>query len=137
MNWTFRFSVIYTHQIVQTLREKEKRKKLGLALGGRFNRGGKNMENVSGSSSKDKKVKLENLPVKKVPNLEGLHNRCIEKESMIQELKKDIESVKYRLEMGKHEVQTGNTEAILTLTKEYNRLRSEYPSLLNASGKSK
>ncbi|RZC92912.1 hypothetical protein C5167_007234 [Papaver somniferum] len=95
------------------------------------------MENVSGSSSKDKKVKLENLPVKKVPNLEGLHNRCIEKESMIQELKKDIESVKYRLEMGKHEVQTGNTEAILTLTKEYNRLRSEYPSLLNASGKSK
>ncbi|KAI3862435.1 hypothetical protein MKX03_019169 [Papaver bracteatum] len=95
------------------------------------------METVSGSSSKDKKVKLESLPVKKVPKLEGLNNRCIEKESKIQEVKKDIESLKYRLEMGKHELQSESTEAILTLTKEYNRLRSEYHSLLNASAESK
>ncbi|KAI3937941.1 hypothetical protein MKX01_027868 [Papaver californicum] len=90
------------------------------------------MENASGSSFKDK-VLLES----KVPKLEGLRNQYIEKESKIQELKKEIESVKHRLEMGKHELQTENMEAILTLTKEYNRLRSEYHSLSNTSGNPK
>ncbi|KAI3981207.1 hypothetical protein MKX01_041346 [Papaver californicum] len=95
------------------------------------------MENVSGSSLKDNKVLLESLPVKKVPKLETLHNQYFEKESKIQELKQEIESMKHRPEMGKHKLQTENMEAILTLTKEYNRLRSEYHSLSNTSGNSK
>ncbi|KAF5471170.1 hypothetical protein F2P56_011628 [Juglans regia] len=66
----------------------------------------------------------------KASELEALRKELEQKNFKIQELKRQIEATKHRLELGKKKVPEEQMEVLKSLIKKYNSIREEHEALL-------